>query len=291
MIEVGGVPSSPRHDIIHVAVAPLAVPDPDRIRAIASIVNKSPSAIQLLLAGRIPRLLAHYGSLASAESSASALRHLGLRAMAFEDGELLRPSRTLMAHSMAFRDGEIQFRDKVGRLMTIGTVQASLIVRGTMEAREEREKTTTKTRLNVPATLLTGGIPIRRKITEKSVDTITHTEAFLRVYSRSYEDTIVEIRQHEFDYSCLGSEMAPASLINFSRMLARIRNAFPQAAYDERLMAPFGSDMPSAAPWEKVDIASNLVYLFANPSVGIEIPAADETEISSRASGNSRNAK
>jgi hypothetical protein len=264
-------------DIIHVAVAPPAAPDSDLVRAAASIIDKSPSTTRLLLAGRIPRLVAHYRSLASAETAASALRHLGLRAIALRDAELLRPSQTFKAHALQFGDTDIEFWDKVGRSIRIAPGEASLIVRGTMEIREDREKTTTKTKLNVPATLLTGGIPIRRKITEKTVETITETEAFVRVYSKSYEDASVEIRQHEFDYSCLGSEMAPASLINFSRLVARIRDTFPQATYDDRLTKAFVVDLPSANPWEKIDASCNLIHFFENPSVGIESHAGDRT--------------
>ena len=92
------------HDIIHVAVAPLPVLGPELIQTVASIINRSPSATRLLLAGRIPRLVAHYGDSASAEETTSALRHVGLRAIALKDAELLRPSRKFVAYTLAFGD-------------------------------------------------------------------------------------------------------------------------------------------------------------------------------------------
>jgi hypothetical protein len=260
------------HHIIHVAVVPATGLDSGQILAVASIINRSPPATRLLLAGRVPRIVAHYGALASAETAASALRDLGLRAMAFTDAELLRPSRIFTAHTLRFGDGYVQFRGKAERSVRIESLEASLIVRGTIETREHRAKTTTKMKLNLPMTFLTGGIPIRRRTTEKTVETLTKTEAFMRMYSKKPAEACVEVRQHEFDYSCLGSQMTLSSLTNFSNLVGRIRGELPQATYDDRLTKAFVVDMPFATPWEKIDILCNLIYLFENPLRGLTVP-------------------
>ncbi len=194
------------------------------------------------------------------------LSRLGLTVMLLSRKELLLPPNMFAARTLRIGDGQIQFWDRLGASTTMASTGARLIIHGSVETREQRERTTTKMKLNLPATLLTGGIPIRRKTTEKTVETSVSSEAFVRIFRRTSSEPTVQIRQHEFDYSFLGSQMAPASLTNFSRLVTMIRTVLPQAAFDDRLTKTFAVDLPSTTPWEKVDIACNLIYLFGDSS-------------------------
>jgi len=135
------------------------------------------------------------------------LVELGLTVVACKDIDIRRPAQSFKSQAAQFGQHEITFRDKSGRFLKLGAGEAFLIVRGTLEIHEDIEVTKTKRKLNLPATILTGGIPIRRKVTEKTIESSTTTEAFVRVYSKNSMDADInniEIRQHNFDYSCLG---------------------------------------------------------------------------------------
>lgn len=250
------------HNIVHVAVLPPNVVDAEQATRIASIINKSVYSTRLLFAGRIPRIIAHYSTSEQAESTIQKLRHLGITAIACEDAKLRSLSKSFSVYVLKFGEKGISFWDRSSKSIKMEPVDAFLIIRGTMETREDTEVVRSKMKLNLPATLLTGGIPIRRKITEKTVETSTKTEAFVRVYGKKSSDTNIEIKQYEFDYSCLDPPIALSSLANFTGLVTRIRNTFPQAVFDDRLTRDFSVDVPITTPWEKIDIICNLIYIF-----------------------------
>ncbi len=254
------------HDIVHVAVLPPNIVEADHIRRVASIIDKDLYGTRLLLAGKIPRIIAHYNTLRPAELTVQSLRGLGFTAIACKDAELRKPSHSFRAHILQFSQKEIMFCDRSGQFIKMESIDAFLILVGTMEAYENKEVTRTRMKLNLPATLLIGGIPVRRRVTEKATETSIQTERFVRVYGKKASDDNVEIRQYNFDYSCLGPKIAPSSMANFRTLIARIRDALPQAVFDDRLTGKFGIDLPFTAPWEKIDIVCKLVYLFDQSS-------------------------
>ena len=55
-------------EVTHVAIAPAPNLDADLVRSVAGVLNKSPYDTRLLLAGDIPKIVAHYENLQIAES-------------------------------------------------------------------------------------------------------------------------------------------------------------------------------------------------------------------------------
>jgi hypothetical protein len=249
-------------DIIHVAVLPPDAAEAECVRKAASIIDKDIYGTRLLLTGKIPKVVAQYSTLQEADSTVQRLRGLGLTVITCADGELRQPSHSFRTHTLNIGNNEITFRDKSGKSTRIEATEAFLILAGKVETRQDTEVKETKTKLNLPATLLTGGIPIRRRVVEKNTVTSIQTECFLRVYDKKSANSSIEVRQYEFDYGCLGIKIAPTSLANFSTLVKRIREAFPQAIFDDRLTGNYGTGLPSSAAWGKVDILCKLIYLF-----------------------------
>jgi hypothetical protein len=250
------------HDIVHVAVLPPKVVEADHILKVAPIIDRDLYGTRLLLAGKIPRIIAHYSTLQAAELTVQSLRGLDLTAIACKDTELRKPSHSFRAHALQFGQKEIIFLDRSGQFIKMESIDAFLILAGTMETHEDREVARTRMKLNLPATLLIGGIPVRRRVTEKATETSSQTERFVRVYDKKSSDSNVEIRHYDFDYSCLGPKIVSSSLANFSTLIVRIRDAFPQAVFDDRLTGNYRIDLPSATPWETINIICKLLYLF-----------------------------
>ena len=55
--------------------------------------------------------------------------------------------------------------------------------------------------------------------------------------------------------------MATSSLTNFMNVLNRLKQAFPQAILDERLVRFFGVDIPAITDEEAIEINCRLIYL------------------------------
>src|SRR3990172_4874499 len=151
-------------EITHLAIAPPANIDANLVRNVATVFNKSPYDTRLLLAGEIPKIVAHYNSVQIAESMVQNLRDLGLAAIACRDSELRRSPQSSKAQTLEFREKEVLFRDSAGREKRIGENDVFLILEGRVETSVEVETTKPKSKFSVTRTLLAGGIPIWRKV-------------------------------------------------------------------------------------------------------------------------------
>lgn len=250
------------HEVVHVAIAPPAALEEELVKKAAVIVAKNPYETRLRLTGKIPKIIANYDNMQMAESTARSLRELGLVAIVCTDSELHKSPQIYRAHTLKLEEQAALFWDRSGQERQIESRNVFLIISGRIQTYTETEVTRIVKKLNVAATVLTGGIPIRKKVKEKTTTTSYQSDSFVRLYGRLSPEPLVELPQHGFDYSFLGTEMAPSSTANFNTTVTKIKNAFPQAIFDDRLVEPFGADMHSATPKENIEVNCKLIYWY-----------------------------
>jgi len=248
-------------DVVYVAVAPKDKLEAGLAEKVASIVGKDLSGTRVLLNSKIPRILGHYSTIQAAESIAEKLRSLGLVAVVCHRNELCQPSSVrLKAHTLKLNGGEITFWAKGRQERVIAAERVFLILKGTLQTHVEREITRTKREINLAAMALTG-IPIMRKVEDKTKEQSNQTEDFARVYGWTSPEPMVEIFQNDFDYSSLGKKKAFSSLENMNIVVAELRSTFPAAVFDGRLTKRITVDVPFATPLDEIEINSKLIYL------------------------------
>lgn len=251
-----------KRDIIHVAVAPPIALETPLIEKVAAIIKKDIYGTRLLLAGKIPRIVAHYQTTEIAESVAQSLMAQGLVTIVCIDSELRKPTVSFRAHTLKLGEGEVVFCDTGGESRIVKEEEVFLILKGTLRIQTEKVSTKTTMKFSLPATVLTGGIPIWRRVEEKTKDASVQIESFVRLYERSSPEPVVEFLQSGLDYSFLGAKMTPSSLTNLSAVVTELRNTFPQAVFDDRLTEPFKADLPFTTPDDDIGINCKLIYLY-----------------------------
>jgi hypothetical protein len=110
-------------------------------------------------------------------------------------------------------------------------------------------------------TLLTGGIPIMRRVSRTANGELIRADDFVRIYDGKSSDPRVEMLQNHMDYAFLGPDLTPSTPVNFRLVVTKLREWFPQASYDERLMRSFKTDVPVAGPEEALEINCKLISL------------------------------
>ena len=250
------------HEVMHIAVAPPANLDANLVRSVATVINKSPSYTRLLLAGEVPKVIAHYDSIQIAESIIQNLRDLGLVAIACRDSELRQFPQTFKAQTLEFREKEVLFRDSAGREKRVVENDVFLILVGRIETSVEVETTKPKIKFSLTRTLLMGGIPIWRRVDEKTTSQSIQAEYFARLYERKSPDPGVDILQHHMNYSFLGAKLTVSSFTNFGTVVRRLREIFPQAIFDDRLAKPLVLTTSSSQAWQDIEINCKLICLF-----------------------------
>ena len=251
------------NEIVYVAVIPQDNPGIDLVKAVAGIIGKDAYQTRLLLAGSIPRVVARCVGVREAEALARQLREAGLTTIVCSDAELRSPFQGVKAKTLEFGDRGVNFKTEGGAGVTLGVV--FLIIRGTRHsapAVEEDAPVKTRIKLDVGKSLLMGGIPIPKRVKDKEQPKIVtpENEWFLRIYERASSEPRVEILQYDMNYSFLGAETTLSSVANFINVVKRLREIYPQAFYDERLMKPFATDIPMTTPDEDMDINCRLIY-------------------------------
>jgi hypothetical protein len=132
------------------------------------------------------------------------------------------------------QEGEVIFWNAAGETRKIKVESVFLILSGMRQSYAVKESIDTKMKLSLPATLLTGGIPIWHRVREKTRDTSIQTEHFVRIYDQISQEPSVEVLQHSFDYSLPGTKMVHSSLANLNTLITQLKNAFPQAVFDDK---------------------------------------------------------
>jgi hypothetical protein len=228
---------------------------------VASITGKEVPDARLLLVGEIPRIIASVKDAGAAKAMAQGLRDAGLAAFVCGDSELRSRSVGLAAHVVIFRDGAALFRDRPGREVSVEPGDVFLILRGRVKSAAQETISTTKMTLNVPATVLAGGIPIVRQVTRKATRESFRAEDFVRIFDRRSPDPRVEMFQNRLDYTFLGPDLSPSAPANFEILVRKLRQWFPLAIFDDRLTRASKADVPVAGPEERLEVNGKLIYL------------------------------
>jgi hypothetical protein len=254
-------------EVYQVAVGPAPNLDADLIRNVAATIDKSPYDARLLLAGDIPRIVAHYQSMQVAQSAARKLQELGLKAIACRGSDLRQAQQGFKARRIEFKEKEVLFIDSAGREKSTGPDDVFLVLEGRRDISVTVETTKPKVKFSLTRTLLAGGIPIWHKVNERTTLESIQTEFFARLCNQESATPTVEVLQHHLDYSFLGAQIATSSTTNFGKVVLRLREVFPKAIFDERLLKPHPSRV-----WESVDTNCHLIWLFHLASGGPHLP-------------------
>jgi hypothetical protein len=113
-----------------------------------------------------------------------------------------------------------------------------------------------------------GGIPMWRRVDEKTTTHSIQAECFARLYERNSPDPSVDILQHHMNYSFLGAKVAASSFTNFGTVVLGLREVFPQAIFDNRLAKPSVLTTSPSGACECIEINCKLIYLFHTMTSG-----------------------
>jgi hypothetical protein len=251
------------NEIVHVLVAPPDNLEANLVKEAAKILNKDPYATRLILCGKIPKLIGRYESIEEAELITKRLKTLGLVAVVVKDNDLTEsPLTRFYAHALKLGNRETAFFDKAGQQIILESKDVFLILKGKLQLSNTNEVTTTSLKFNLTATLMTGGIPIWRKVKETTKGTSNEASYFVRIYDATSPEPRVEFFENYFDFSSLGPKIAPSSLVNFNSIITELRTVFPQALFDDRLTQPSGTSMSTDKPERDTELNCKFIYLY-----------------------------
>ena len=109
-----------------------------------------------------------------------------------------------------------------------------LLVANCSAGQTQTSYSTTERKFSFGKTLLSGGVPMTKKVTSEEALTSHERDESLCLYSR--EQGPVLFNRAELDYTGLGDAMQMTRDLNFNRLKTVVRDLAPQAGYDDRLL-------------------------------------------------------
>ena len=250
------------NEIVHILMAPPDNLETALVKEAAEILNIDPYATRLLLSGKIPKLIGRYQSTTEAELIVKRLKTLGLVAVVLKDSELAESSLTgFHAHALKLGDSEVTLFDKGGQQVKLESKDVFLILKGKLQVSNGKDVTITSLKFNLTATIITGGIPIWRKVKETVKGSSGEGGYFVRIYDPISTEPRVEFFENYFDFSSLGSKIAPSSSVNLNSIITELRTVFSQARFDDRLTQP-GTSISSDKPGREIELNCKFIYLY-----------------------------
>ncbi len=247
--------------ILYLALVPLVAPEASVITEVAAIIGKDSYGTRLLLAGKIPKIVAHYDGKQTAESVAQRLKDLGLVPILCTESELCRSSEGFIAHTLELEQGYVLFYDRGGQKREMKSEDVFLIIKGRKETYVTKERTETTVKFSLGRAVLTSGISMLRTEKKQVKESAPVTECFARLYTRKSSEPAVEIIHNQADYSFLKGEMASSSLANFNIVITKLQQQFPKAIFDDNLMRASIKQAHGPSGAEDVEVNCKLLYL------------------------------
>jgi len=246
-------------NIFHVAINPPGSIGAELVNQVSFILGKDPFDVRMLLSGKLPKIAAHFDSEEKAKSIASSLSACGISAFTVNDRELRpddQPVAKLVAHSLKIGDGEIIFISRSGAETIVRRGELFLIIRGKVSIPEVFKETRTSMKFNLPATIMTGGLPVWRKSKETVENTSFYNESFMRLYGHNSTGPLVEILESNFDFGFLADQISPSASKNFDLMVKELKRVFAAAFFDSRL-----AECTPVIQLSEIETACKLIYL------------------------------
>ncbi len=246
-------------NIFHVVIDPLQSIDTQMVNRISTILGKNPFDVRMLLSVKLPKIAAHFDSREKAEATAASLSAYGITAFTVGDRELRQDDQTaakLVAYSLKIGNGEIIFISRSGAEIIVRQGEIFLIILGKVSIPEVFKETRTSMKFSLPATIMTGGLPVWRKSKESVENTSFYNESFMRLYGHNSSAPLVEILESSFDFSFLENQISPFALKNFNLMVKELKRIFATAFFDGRL-----AECTPVIHLSEIETACRLVYL------------------------------
>lgn len=225
-------------NIFHIVINPPGSIAPELVNHVSEVLGKDPFGVRMLLSGKLPKIAANFDSEEKAKSIAVSLSTCGVTAFTVNDQDLQqsnRPVTKIVANSLKISNGQLIFISRSGAETVVEQGELFLILHGRMRIPTSFKETRTSVKFNLPATIITGGIPVWRKSEETVETTSSQIESFVKLYGHHSLEPLIEIFESSFDFSFLGNKIFPSTIKNFGLTVKELKQVFAGSFFDNRL--------------------------------------------------------
>ena len=187
------------------------------------------------ISGGGPAVLASFADPQQAQALAANLSREGVPALLI-DSAVVR-SRNLTFYVHRFVPGPqtllVESPDGTSSVIDYAAIDLLLVATGS-SGQTQTTSTVTERKFSLGKTLLSGGIPMTKKVKQEVTVKVEERDETLWLYARGREPVI--FGRSAMNYNGLGDAMQFTRDLNFAYLKNELRRRAPQAVYDDRLL-------------------------------------------------------
>jgi hypothetical protein len=233
---------------------------PELVQVLSHALGITPFEARQRISGGGPAVAAHFADPGHAQALAKRLNQAGLATLIVEAQEHHAKIGHLIVRRFALNQAalHIEQTDQQQQEIPYGEIDLLLMAASIVEYAEK--KAVTGRKFSLGKTIMTGGIPMSKKVERQQEVTTEERSKVLYLYSGQRPPAIFSL--NNMIYDGLGKAMQVSREVNFTYLIKELRRLSPRARYDERLRNRVGLVKllgPSLDPETNLDLAVEIL--------------------------------
>lgn len=187
------------------------------------------------LIGGGPSVVASFAEEQQAKKLADKINDVGIKAMVVDAEPVRLRDCFFMVRRFEFAAGELKIESHTGQHATIGYAEMELLITGTSVVSSSETKTVVEKKFSLGKTILSGGIPMTKKVERQEEVSSEESEQLLYLYAHDRPAAVFSL--NGLNYDGFGAEMKLSRNLNFAHLLSQLRVRAPGAVFDDRLLS------------------------------------------------------
>ena len=190
------------------------------------------------ITGANPTTIANFSDRQQAEEMTSRLSCCGIPTFIIDTLAARDSQQLFQVSQFSLESKTLHVESAEGQQLNIDYTNIELLLMATCSDGQIETMTTTSRKFSVGKTLLSGGIPMTKKVKTTEISKSEERDKTLWLYSDKQE--VVIFNRSRLNYLGLGEARKLTRELNFSYLRNELRRLAPQAGYDERFLKRVG---------------------------------------------------
>lgn len=232
---------------------------PELVQSLAATLGMTQFEVRPRLLGGGPAVVGRFADEQQAARLAGTLRLSGVATFVLDSDEERSRGRYLVRR-FTLDSGTLAVETVGGETVRIPLASVRLLLPAIGISLQTESVTVTERKLSLGKTLLSGGIPLTKKVTRQ--EEVQSEERERTLFVVAGELPLLVFRQNSMNYDGFGPAMKISRELNFSHLIAELRRLCPGALFDDRLLQRAGQVRvlgPAVEPDANLDLAAAIL--------------------------------
>jgi hypothetical protein len=204
------------------------------VQALADALGITAFEARQRVIGGAPAVLASFAAAQQAHALAEKLDQRGLSTLIVDATAVRSRSGHLLVRRFELGKWSLCVETVDGKRAEIPYQEIDLLLPGIGTVENSELKTVSERKLSLGKTILSGGIPMTKKVERQEVVTTEESRKVLYLYAGNLPPA--DFSQDGMTYDGLGAAMKLSRELNFGYLISELRRLSPGATYDDRLL-------------------------------------------------------